>query len=157
MIYFQDWWSVGDNCVVTAYTGVIADDRSINDCCIYDNDLLSKFKDAIASNIITYKTKNDYSIEINADDPFLNDKITIDFNENLIIVVSDAEIKEMLYSKIFDRYMIKFSERELEEKTYSAAVVKRYNTEANKIIIELMNKKPKAIKVIRPPNYNDDY
>lgn len=157
MIYFQDWWSVGENCLITAYTGIIADDRSINDCCIYNNDLLIKFKNAIASNIISYKTKNDYSIEININDPFLNEKIEIDFNENLIIVVSEAEILEVLYSKIFQCYMIKYSDKELEEKTYTAAVVKRYNNETNKVIIELMNNKPKTIKANRPINNNDEY
>ena len=54
MIYFEEWWNLGENCIVSIYNGVIADDKKQNDTCISTKDQLEPFIDCIANNIYVY-------------------------------------------------------------------------------------------------------
>ena len=41
MIYFKDWWSYGDDCILQTFKGVLAGDKKIVDICIYDKENLT--------------------------------------------------------------------------------------------------------------------
>ena len=161
MIYFEDWWNVGENCLETTYSGILADDKKIDDICISNDKSLEEFKDNIST--ITFKFNKEtkkYESFQNTDDVFLNDKVTIDFDKNLLFIFPNAEVKDIQYSQLFQCYMITFSEKSVEEQYYCAAVVQKIlNDDKNikDIKFQIMNEKPPFIKVNRPINDNDDY
>lgn len=158
MIYFEEWWNLGENCIVSIYNGVIADDKKQNDTCISTKDQLEPFIDCIANNIYVYnQTEKKYTYQKNITDQFLNHKMVIDFDTNILFIFVGAEIKEILFSKIFQCYLIKFSEKRCESCEYSAGLVKKYKTDDNTFKYQLMNEKPPNIFVNRPKNDNDDY
>ena len=161
MIYFEDWWSLGDNCVGSVHPGFLADDKKTNDICIETQEDLNKFYDKIAQNIyVTNDGGKHYSYQKNSDDVLLNKKIQIDFNKNFIFIITAAEIKEILFSKIFQCYMITYSEKKCDESSYVAVIVNKYESQDNvqgEIKFQIMNEKPDPIKSIRPRNDNDDY
>lgn len=122
MIYFQDWWSYGDNCIKETYTGILAGDKKFNDICIYEEKMFHIFLDSIAKEIITEDPKTHKQIaEENKSDVFLNGKI-VNFNENILFVFSDAKIKELVYSHMFECYLITYEEEPAELNTYCAII-----------------------------------
>jgi len=161
MIYFEDWWDVGESCLEKTYSGILADDKEIEDIIIANEESLNKFKDNIAQNIFTYDSETQkYISHINVNDVFLNKRIKIDFNKNLIFVFPNAQVKEVLYSQLFQCYLITFSEESVEEHYYSAAIVQKILTDSKDIKdikFQIMNEKPPFIKIDRPINNNDDY
>ena len=126
MIYFQDWWSYGENCIVETYKGILAGDKKFNnDICIYDSKELNIFTDSIAKEIIIDTGKKGQNSKPNKDDVFLNKKINIDFNKNILFVFIEANIQEIVYSKIFECYLITYNEEPAEENTYYAVLAKK--------------------------------
>ena len=120
----------------------------------------------------------------NKDDPFLNGKISIDFRKNILFVFSEANIKEIVYSKMFECYLITYDEEPAEANTYFAVLAKKiyppsndyYLVNDNKKVenndneeefnnvsgyfqpkFETMNDKPKPKKGNYLKSYNDDY
>ena len=47
MIFFEDWWKLGENAVKTQYNGELASDKKIDDVIIYNQESLNKFIDCI--------------------------------------------------------------------------------------------------------------
>ena len=125
MIYFQDWWNYGENCIIETFKGVLAGDKKFNDICIYEEEKLNIFIDSIAKEIIIDSGKKGQITKENKDDVFLNGKITIDFNKNLLFIFSEANIKEIVYSKMFECYLITYSEEPAETNTYCAVLAKK--------------------------------
>jgi len=161
MIYFEDWWNVGENCLNQKYSGVLADDSQTEDICISNEESLNKFKKDIAIDLIKYNDKlKKFESYSNKNDVFLSNKISIDFDKNLLFIFLNAEVKEILYSKLFQCYMVTFSENSVEEHSYCAAVVRKILDNSNNIQdikFQIMNEKPKPIKINRPDNFNNEY
>ena len=131
MIYFKDWWSYGDNCILQTFNGVLAGDKKIIDICIYEKEMLKLFIDSIAKEIIIDSGERGQVTEKNKEDIFLNKKIEIDFKNQILFVFSEANIKEIVYSKIFECYLITYSEEPAEVNTYSAVLAKKIYPGAN--------------------------
>ena len=161
MIYFEDWWNVGENCLETKYSGFLADDKNIDDICISNDESLNEFIDNISNILFQYdETTKKYESYQNNKDVFLNKKVTIDFNKNLLFIFPNAEVKEIQYSQLFQCYMITFSEKSVENHYYCAAVVQKFlndKNDINDIKFQIMNEKPPFIKINKPINNNDDY
>ena len=125
MIYFQDWWSYGDDCIIKTFNGVLAGDKKIIDICIYEKENLKLFTDSIAKELVIDSGERGQITEKNKDDIFLNKKLDIDFTKQILFVFSEANIKEIVYSKIFGCYLITYSEEPAEANTYSAVLAKK--------------------------------
>ena len=125
MIYFKDWWSYGDDCILQTFNGVLAGDKKIIDICIYEKEMLKLFIDSIAKEIIMDTGDRGQITEKNKEDIFLNKKIEIDFKNQILFVFSEANIKEIVYSKIFECYLITYSEEPAEVNTYTAILAKK--------------------------------
>ena len=125
MIYFQDWWSYGENCIIETYKGVLAGDKKFNDICIFEKEMLNIFIDSIAKEITIDAGKNRQITKSNKDDVFLSGKINIDFRKKILFVFSEANIKEIVYSKMFECYLITYSEEPAETNTYFAVIAKK--------------------------------
>ena len=125
MIYFQDWWSYGENCIIETFNGVLAGDKKFNDICIYEKEMLNIFIDSIAKEITIDSGKKGQITKANKDDVFLNGKIKIDFKKNILFVFSEANIKEIVYSKMFECYLITYSDEPAETNTYLAVLAKK--------------------------------
>lgn len=187
MIYFADWWSYGDNCILETYNGVLAGDKKINDACIYQKSQLKNFTDSIAKEIIIDSGNKGQITQKNKDDIFLNKKINLDFDKHILFVFSEANVKEIVYSKLFECYLITYNEEPAEVNTYSAVLAKKIysgksehdiesdenNNDEGKINsgldeddkdyyefkpkFETMNDKPRPKKGKYLKSYNDDY
>ena len=145
MIYFEDWWDVGENCIEIIYSGMLINDKKIDDICILNEESLNKFKEWIAINILQYDSQSDkYISHKNEKDVFLNNKVNIDFNKNLLFIFPNAQIKQILYSQFYQCYMITFSEENVKENFYSAALVKKKVNDSKEIKFHFMNEKPKT-------------
>ena len=59
MIYFEDWWDVGENCIEIIYSGMLMKDKKIDDICISNEESLNKFKEWIAINILQYDSESE--------------------------------------------------------------------------------------------------
>ena len=125
MIYFKDWWSYGDDCILQTFKGVLAGDKKIVDICIYDKENLKLFTDSIAKEIVIDSGERGQITEKNKEDIFLNKKIDIDFTRQILFVFSEAIVKEIVYSKIFGCYLITYSEEPAEANTYCAILAKK--------------------------------
>ena len=125
MIYFQDWWNYGENCIVETFNGVLAGDKKFNDICIYEKEMLNIFIDSIAKEIIIDSGKKGQITKANKDDVFLNGKINIDLKKNILFIFSEAKIKEIVYSKMFECYLITYSDEQAEANTYYAVLAKK--------------------------------
>ena len=125
MIYFQDWLSYGENCIIDTFKGVLAGDKKFNDICIYEKEMLSIFIDSIAKQISIDSGKKGQITKPNKEDVFLKPKINIDFRKNILFVFSEANIKEIVYSKMFECYLITYSEEPAESNTYFAVLAKK--------------------------------
>ena len=111
MAYFQDWWSYGENCIIKTFQGVLASDKKFNDICIYEQNMLNVFTDSIAKQITKKDSKtNSLVTSENTQDVFLNKKIQIDFQKNVLFVFSECTIKELVYSPMFECYLITYND-----------------------------------------------
>ena len=145
MIYFEDWWDVGENCIEIIYSGMLIKDKKIDDICISNEESLNKFKEWIAINILQYDSQSEkYISHKNEKDVFLNKEVNIDFNKNLLFIFPNAKIKQILYSQFYQCYMITFSEENVKENFYSAALVKKKVNDSKEIKFHFMNEKPKT-------------
>ena len=145
MIYFEDWWDVGENCIEIIYSGMLINDKKIDDICISNEESLNKFKEWIAINILQYDSESEkYISHKNEKDVFLNKEVNIDFNKNLLFIFPNAKIKQILYSQFYQCYMITFSEENVKENFYSAALVKKKVNDSKEIKFHFMNEKPKT-------------
>ncbi len=145
MIYFEDWWDVGENCLEIIYSGMLIKDKKIDDICISNEESLNKFKEWIAINILQYDSQSEkYISHKNEKDVFLNKEVNIDFNKNLLFIFPNAKIKQILYSQFYQCYMITFSEENVKENFYSAALVKKKVNDSKEIKFHFMNEKPKT-------------
>ena len=131
MIYIQDWWSYGENCIIETFNGVLAGDKKFNDICIYEKEMLNIFVDSIAKEITIDSGKKVQITKANKDDVFLNGKINIDFKKNILFIFSEANIKEIVYSKMFECYLITYSEEPAEANTYHAVLAKKVYPSGN--------------------------
>ena len=125
MIYFKDWWSYGDDCILQTFNGILAGDKKIVDICIYQKELMKLFLDSIARELVIDSGERGQITEKNKEDIFLNKKIEIDFSKQLLFVFSEANIEEIVYSKIFECYLITYSDEPAEVNTYSAIIAKK--------------------------------
>ena len=183
---FSDWWYNGDNVLINIYEGQIADDKNINDCMITNILLLNQLKDCICINLFKLidvdddfdiknknnsysppqhkrlrisKIKQEYFTETNKDDYILNNKININFLNEMIILIIGAQINSVIYNKIYECYVVTLSDKRVDKKFYSAALCKRFEGDSryNKLKFSLLNKKPINLETSRPLNYNDEY
>ena len=125
MIYFTDWWSYGENCILQTFNGVLAGDHKMNDMCIYEEDSLKLFRDSIAKELVIDSGERGQITEKNKDDIFLNNKIKIDFNKQILFVFCEVNIKEIVYSEMFECYLISYNDEPGETNTYTAVLVKK--------------------------------
>ena len=149
MIYFQDWWSYGENCVIQTFNGVLAGDKKFTDICIYEEEMLNTFTDSIAREITRDLGKKGQVTEQNKNDVFLNKKVNIDFKKHILFVFSEANIKEIVYSKMFECYLITYDEEPAEANTYLAVLAKKIYPSDNDYY--LVNEAKRA-----DDNYNEE-
>ena len=135
MIYFKDWWSYGDDCILQTFNGILAGDKKIVDICIYENELMKLFLDSIAKELVIDSGERGQITEKNKEDIFLNKKFDIDFSKQLLFVFSEANIEEIVYSKIFECYLISYSDEPAEANTYTAILVKKIYPGINENIL----------------------
>ena len=141
MIYFQDWWSYGENCIIETFNGVLAGDKKFSDICIYEEEMLNIFIDSIAKEIVIDSGKKGQITKPNKDDVFLNKKIKIDFKKNLLFIFSEANIKEIVYSKMFECYLITYNDEPADANTYHAVLAKKIYPTGNDYYLVNENKK----------------
>lgn len=164
----EKWWTTGENVVKNIYTGIIADDKSHKDKIISNEMELKKFQECIAINIYKkiYRTEEDpntydYILYNNDQDEILRDKINFDFTKELLILINSAKINEILYSNLFDCYLVGLDSEPVEKNIYFLAVCKKIikeNTQFhNKIKFDLISEKPNCIITDRPFINNDEY
>ncbi len=125
MIYFTDWWSYGENCILQTFNGVLAGDHKINDMCIFENESMKLFRDSIAKELVIDSGERGQITEKNKDDIFLNKKYKIDFNTQILFVFCEANVKEIVYSKMFECYLITYNDEPGEANTYTAILAKK--------------------------------
>ena len=125
MIYFTDWWSYGENCILQTFNGVLAGDHKMNDMCIYEDGSLKLFRDSIAKELVIDSGERGQITEKNKDDIFLNKKLKIDFNTQILFVFCEANVKEIVYSKMFECYLISYNDEPGEANTYTAVLAKK--------------------------------
>ena len=135
MIYFKDWWSYGDDCILQTFNGILAGDKKIVDICIYQKELMKLFLDSIARELVIDSGERGQITEKNKEDIFLNKKIEIDFSKQLLFVFSETNIEEIVYSKIFECYLITYSDEPAEANTYTAVLVKKIYPGINENIL----------------------
>ena len=135
MIYFKDWWSYGDDCILQTFNGILAGDKKIVDICIYQKELMKLFLDSIARELVIDSGERGQITQKNKEDIFLNKKIEIDFSKQLLFVFSEANIEEIVYSKIFECYLITYSDEPAEANTYTAVLVKKIYPGINENIL----------------------
>ena len=135
MIYFKDWWSYGDDCILQTFNGILAGDKKIVDICIYQKELMKLFLDSIARELVIDSGERGQITEKNKEDIFLNKKIEIDFSKQLLFVFSEANIEEIVYSKIFECYLITYGDEPAEANTYTAVLVKKIYPGINENIL----------------------
>ena len=135
MIYFKDWWSYGDDCILQTFNGILAGDKKIVDICIYQKELMKLFLDSIAKELVIDSGERGQITEKNKEDIFLNKKFDIDFSKQLLFVFSEANIEEIVYSKIFECYLISYSDEPAEANTYTAILVKKIYPGINENIL----------------------
>ena len=135
MIYFKDWWSYGDDCILQTFNGILAGDKKIVDICIYQKELMKLFLDSIARELVIDSGERGQITEKNKEDIFLNKKIEIDFSKQLLFVFSEANIEEIVYSKIFECYLITYSDEPAEANTHTAVLVKKIYPGINENIL----------------------
>ena len=135
MIYFKDWWSYGDDCILQTFNGILAGDKKIVDICIYQKELMKLFLDSIARELVIDSGERGQITEKNKEDIFLNKKFDIDFSKQLLFVFSEANIEEIVYSKIFECYLISYSDEPAEANTYTAILVKKIYPGINENIL----------------------
>ena len=105
MNFFDEFWTQNEYVIISIHNGIIADDKQMTDCIIYSNEMLEKFKNKIAMNIQERKyIKNTkqffFENKPNTTDIFLNDKIQVNFDSEIIIVTISSEIDNIIYSEI---------------------------------------------------------
>ena len=101
MIFFEDWWKLGENAVKTQYNGELASDKKIDDVIIYNQESLNKFIDCIAQNINVFNTiTGQYELQINKNDPFLNRQNNLDFSKQILFVFTNVKVDQILYSAL---------------------------------------------------------
>ena len=158
MIYFEEWWNLGENCLQSVYNCIIADDKHQTDICISSKEQLDSFIENIANNVYIYSdVEKKYIIQKNTSDLFLNNKMKIDFDNNVLFLFMGTEVKEVLFSRIFQCYLVKFSDKRCESVSYSMALVKKYETDDKTYKFQALNSKPPVLILNRPKNENDDY
>ena len=136
MIYFTDWWSYGENCIIQTFNGVLAGDKKISDTCIYEKNTLKIFLDSIAKEVVIDSGERGQITEKNKDDIFLNKKVELDFRKEILFVFCEANVKEIVYSKMFECYLISYSEEPAEANTYTAVIAKKiYPGRGNSFLI----------------------
>ena len=122
--------------------------------------MLEKFKNKIAMNIqerINIKNIKQFFFENkpNTTDIFLNDKLQVNFESEIIIVTISSEIDNIIYSEILDCYFISFKQKPVEKQYYSAAICIKCTDSYPKFCF--LNSKPEILKINRPANNNDEY
>lgn len=161
LIYFQDWWSLGDNCVVEKINGVLSDDQNVQDGFITSQMEFDKFKENIAESVyVKGEVDKKYTLKKNLGDSLLGNKMEVDFNSNIVFVCTGAIVKEVLFSKIFQCYLVTFSEKRVEKSMYCAVVVNKFKvneTESITTAFQLMNAKPEMLVTDRPKFENNEY
>jgi hypothetical protein len=160
MNFFDEYWTQYENVINSIHNGILADDKEMSDCIIYNNEMLEKFKNKIAMNIQDRKyMKNSRQIYFenkpNTNDHFLNDKINVNFGSEIIIVIISAEIDKIIYSEMIDCYFINLKNKLVEKQNYSSAVCTKKSDSNLKFC--LLNTKPEYLKINRPVNNNDEY
>jgi hypothetical protein len=148
------WWHKDASVLFSLYNGIIADDCNINDMIILNKEDLNLFINSIALNIIN--PKNESEFVTNRLDMLLNNNYVINFKEQLCIIITSAEIDSILYSELYESYVVILKNKRKEKKAYSLGVVRKKNRFINKFFI--MNEKPEAIvNNIEMVNNNDEY
>jgi hypothetical protein len=160
-IYFEDWWSLGEGCGEQIFRGILSDDKKIPDQFITSKEEFEKFKENIAESIyVKGELEKSYTLKKNLSDSFMGSvKQEISFDNNILFICTGAIIKEIVFSKIFQCYLITFSEEKVEKSAYSAAIVNKYLDDDNKIntTYQFMNGKPEMLITDRPKFENDEY
>ena len=169
MNLFESWWPTGEQALVFTHNGQIADDKPIQDSIIFNDAGYQHLKTCIALNVIHYnldklegkkRVKKDIKFQFmpNNDDLILENKFEVDFNSEVIVVVIGAQIEDILYSSIFDCYLVRVSKECFDKKYYSAGICKKFNSDFNKKYkLSFFNKKPEFLNYHRPENNNDEY
>lgn len=152
-MYFETWWKYNDSVLISIHNGIIADDKHINDCLITNTTELTRFVNCIAFNIPN--PENYFTFVTNKDDIFLNGKIEINFKENMLLLVTAAQIENITYSELFECYLVSVEKKSVIKQRYSIGIFKKRNRFANKFFI--LNEKPENLKINYPVNNNEDY
>jgi hypothetical protein len=160
MNFSDEWWSQTENVLKNIYNGITADDKEMEDTIIYNRDILETFKKRIAINLLeakfdSYSNSVVYEFKTNNLDAFTQNRVNIDFNSEILIIIKSAVIKEVSYSDICDCYFIVLKDDTVEKQFYSAAQCKRKKNMNIKFC--LVNNKPVPVKTNRPENNNEDY
>jgi len=160
MNFFDEFWTQYEYVIISIHNGIIADDKQMTDCIIYSNEMLENFKNKIAMNIqernyIKNTKQFFFENKPNTTDIFLNDKIQVNFETEIIFVTISSEIDNIIYSEILDCYLISFKQKPVEKQNYSAAICIKFTDSHSKFCY--LNSKPGILKIIRPANNNDEY
>jgi hypothetical protein len=148
---FDEWWSNGSNVGKKTHFGLLADDNKFDDSIIIDKEGFNNFKEAIALHV----TQGEILIN-NKEDWFLAGG-EIDFNYECLVVIKAAVVDKVLYSDMFQCYVLYLTDKSLDPQGYCAVICKRNGGLHGKYKFSVIGKKsiPQFIRRLRV--YNDEY
>jgi hypothetical protein len=148
---FEEWWSNGSNVGKETVFGLFADDNRFNDCIIIDEQGFNKFREAIALHV----TQGNVLVN-NNDDIFLAGRV-IDFKIECIVVIKAAVAEKVLYSDLFQCYVVYLTKESTDHQAYCAIICKRNGGIHGKFKFSIMGNKPEPKVVRRLRVLNEEY
>jgi hypothetical protein len=132
------------------HIGLLADDNKFIDDIIIDQDGFYRFKACIALHV----TERD--VLVNNRDYLLNSKI-IDFENECLIVIKAAIVDKVLYSDLFQCYIVYLTNESTDHQAYCAVICKRIDGIRGTFNISIMGKKPIPKYTRRLKVMNEEY
>lgn len=148
---FKEWWSNGESVAKEIFVGLLSDDNNFNDDIIIDNDAFFGFKQAIALHV----TKNGILVN-NTEDLFMNGK-SPNFENECLIVVKAAIVEKVLYSDLFQCYLVYLGTSSTDPEAYCAVICRKIHGLHGVYKFSIMGDKPKPVYLRRLKVLNEEY
>jgi hypothetical protein len=148
---FEEWWSNGQIVAKEIIVGLLSDDNKFHDDIIIDEDGFFRFRKAIAIHV----TKGNMLVN-NTEDYFLNGKV-IDFEKECLIVVKAAVVEKVLYSDLFQCYVVYLGTEAVDPEAYCAIICRKVYGLHGIYKFSIMGNKPKPVYMRRLKVMNEEY
>ena len=148
---FEEWWSNGSDVMNEIYVGLFADDNQFIDDVIIDQGGFNRFRASIALHV----TEKD--MLVNNKDYFLNNPSPINFEVECLVVIKAAIVDKVLYSDLFQCYVVYLTEESTDPQAYCAVICRRIDGLRGVFKLSIMGKKPEPKYTRRLRVMNEEY